>query len=188
MKLVLLAAVLFQVCALRGEESVYDAKHTEAELPPGGEFIQHPKKSEIRYYWSNRPGQNLAGLCTSLDAGKTWNLLCYIFTFRKVFVHPETGVLYAIIDYTWLKEDKGYLVRANANKLVMSEDGRRWKDITRGRGYIADIIDVFQDPEHPQRVCMLTAVIRPTVFQASDDEYSKWTWYPAWEWEKRKHK
>jgi hypothetical protein len=180
-----------------GADSIYDIVHQRPDLPTGGAFAQHPDEKNVHYYYTNRllmwPDksnvQKHSGLYRSTDSGTTWKLVCYILEFHKLFIHPETNVLYAIIGYDWLKNDEeGYLVRCSATKIVMSEDGKHWKDITGGNGYVADLVDIFQDPDHPRRVCLAASVMRGYVLQATDDAYSKWTWYKEWDWEKRPKK
>jgi len=178
-------------------QSLYDRVHAEADLPTGGKCVDHPKKPGVRYYFTNRlamwgdksnTGRH-SGLYMSEDGGATWKLRCYIFEFQKLFIHPETGTLYAIIYYEWLKDDEdGFLHQHCANKAVMSDDGRHWKDITGGYGYIADITGIIADPDHPRRVCLEACVGRGYVLQASDDSYSRWTWYREREWPERKRK
>lgn len=162
-----------------------EANQMEAMLPPNGTYIKDPNKPEIQYYWSNTSGKYRAGLYKSSDSGTNWTILTGIFNFRKVYLHPETGVLYAIINYSWLDEGGEYLVSHSADKIIMSEDGKHWKNITRGPGYIADIVDIFQDPDHPKRICITTCIIRICVQQSDDDEYSNWKNYAIWTWKER---
>lgn len=177
------------------EQTIYDRIHKKADLPTGGEFVKHPKNPKVQYYFTNRlrmwkdksNTRKHAGLYISEDDGDTWNLRCNFFEFQKLFIHPETGKLYCIIDYTWLKENKeGFLWPHFANKALMSEDGKHWKDITEGNGYIANIFGIMEDPDNPGRVCLQACVIRAYILQSKDDAYSKWTWYKVWEWPNRK--
>lgn len=179
------------------EQTIYDRVHKKSALPTGGEFVTNPKNPKLQYYFTNRlrmwkdksNAQKHSGLYVSEDGGATWKLRCYFLEFQHLFVHPKTGVLYSIIHYTWLEENKeGFLWPHSANKALMSEDGKHWKDITGGNGYIADIAGIITDPDNPDRVCLQVVSIRGYVLQAKDEKYSKWTWYRAWDWPKRKEK
>jgi hypothetical protein len=179
------------------QQTIYDRVHKTSELPTGGDFVEHPKKRKLQYYFTNRlrmwkdktNAQKHSGLYVSEDGGNTWKLRCYFFEFQELFLHPETGKLYCIIDYTWLAKNKeGFLWPHSANKALMSEDGKHWEDITGGNGYIADITGIVADPDNPDRVCLHASIIRPYVLQSEDEAYSKWTWYRVWGWPKRKKK
>jgi hypothetical protein len=116
------------------------------------------------------------GLYVSRDGGKTWRLLERRFEFMKLIVHPDTGHLFAIIGYHWLATDPkdGTLQSYSSNKIMTSTDGRRWKDITGGQGYITDLVDIFKDPNNPGRVCLYSGVGRLHIFQAKDERYTDW--------------
>jgi len=176
------------------EGTIYDKIHKKADLPTGGEFVKHPKNAKVQYYFTNKSrmwndksnAQKHAGLYISEDGGDTWKLLCYFFQFNKLFIHPETGKLYCIIDYTWLAENRdGFLWPHTSNKALMSDDGKHWKDITGGNGYITDIASIIADPDNVGRICLRVAFVRPYILQAKDDDYSRWTWYKEWDWPKR---
>ena len=180
-----------------GEITIYDRIHKKGELPTGGEFVEHPKKPKVQYYFTNRMrmwkdkgnAQKHSGLYITEDGGDTWKLRCDVFEFQTLFIHPESEKLYSIIDYTWLEENKeGFLESCFANKALISEDGRRWKDITGGNGYIATITGIMADPDNPGRVCLKASLMRACILQSEDAEYSKWTWYRAWDWPKRKER
>jgi hypothetical protein len=177
------------------EGAIYDKAHKKADLPTGGEFVEHPKKGNVKYYfinqsrmWINKENaQKHSGLYISEDSGETWKLLCYFFEFRELFIHPETGKLFSVIEYKWLEANKdGFLVPHSSSKALMSDDGKHWKDITGGRGYITDITGIIADPDNSGRVCLQVNRIRNYIFQAKDDKYSKWISYKQWDWPKRK--
>jgi hypothetical protein len=168
------------------EQSVYDVDHEKADLPGPGEMIADPKSKDVVYYFTNRflmwnrkaNTGKLAGLYVSKDGGKTWRLQCHMFEFHKLFIHPDSGRLFAIIGYEWIETDPkdGMLQQCSSNKVISSADGRRWKDITGERIHIAGLRSIFKDPDNAGRVCMLGGVIRGYVFQAKDDEYTDWNW------------
>lgn len=191
------AAVLMMLASSnfgQAPKSLYEKVHQRAELPSGGEFVSHPKKDTVVFYYTNRHlmwadksnTQKHSGLYISRDGGGTWRLLCYFFEFKKVFIHPETERLYAIIEYKWLDTDeRGFLVPHIADKALESSDGKNWKDIMGKQKYVATLYDIFVDPDNPQRVCLKASVIRPVIMQSVDDIYTEWEWYRAWDWPDR---
>jgi len=188
---VLTVLAFLPFCRADDEVSIYDKIPSRSELPTGGTFIDDPTRQDREYYFTNRqamwpdPGnaRKHSGLYLSDDGGKTWKLRCHFFEFEHVFPHPKTGTLYAIIDYTWLAENKeGFLWPHYANKALMSRDGRHWKDITGPPGYVADMTGFMVDPDHPSRVCVQAWGLRPHILQSSDDTYSTWTWHDGRDW------
>jgi hypothetical protein len=188
--LLLTASVIF------GQEriSIYEKVHGRADLPTGGEFVSHPRKELVEFYhanrmqmWSDRSNaQKHSGLYISSDGGETWKLLCHFFEFNKLFIHPETEKLYAIIRYEWLDpNEKGYLVPHIADKALESSDGKNWKDIMGKQKYVATIYDIFVDPDNSKRVCLRVNVMRAEILQSSDDNYTGWEWYRAEQWDYR---
>lgn len=165
---------------------IYAKDHKKADLPGPGEEIANPKDETIVYYITNSQRMwgrkaNVGkhpGLYVSKDGGKTWRLWCLSFEFQKLFVHPDRGRLFAIILYESLKTDakEGTLEHYYSNKIIMSSDGKKWKDITRGQGYITGLYGIFRDPDNPSRVCLEACLLRPYVLQAKDDDYSDWSW------------
>lgn len=171
--------------------AAYQEVYTTADLMEGGKMVADPTREGLRYYvaqewlrWQapdnyRRP----PGLFLSKDGGKTWRTLSRQFEFEDLFVHPSSGELFAIIESQSLKTDEdGFLQHCFANKIVRSADGHHWKDITRGPGYVADLVSIFQDPDHPSRICLGASVIRYCVLQYTDDAYSDWTWTHGGTW------
>lgn len=176
-----LTALLLALSAVSADISG-GSKLPKSDLPSGGKFVQHPSEQIVQYYYGGRH----SGLFVSWDRGNTWTRLS-TFSFRNVFVHPETGKLFAAINYEWLDENKdGYLVQSYSCKVLRSEDGKKWKDITPGRSHIPMVFDVFQDPDDPVRVCFRAHALRTYIYQATDDEYSEWTNYREGQWNMRK--
>ena len=169
----------------------YTDVYGREDLMEGGQLVVDPLDDSIRYYvssdWAAWKPENRGkpiGLLVSFDRGETWRVLSRAFEFLSLFVHPEDGRLYAIIQYEWQQDDdEGFLRRHHANKVVVSEDGKRWRDITRGPGYVATLSEVFQDPDHPDRVCVRGNILRSYVMQYTDDQYSDWVMIRAWDWE-----
>jgi hypothetical protein len=151
-------------------DPVYRETIKRTDLVPGGQLVVDPLDAGLRYYV--HPS---AGLLVSHDRGESWRVLSRAFEFQFLFVHPFSGKLFAIIDYRWFETDKdGFLQHPEANKIVVSDDGRKWKDITRGRGY-ALLVDIEQDPQFPNRVEMsANGSIRPYRLRYNDDECKSW--------------
>ncbi|HEX4612407.1 MAG TPA: TIGR03067 domain-containing protein, partial [Urbifossiella sp.] len=170
-------------------EGIYDRVHSKADLPGPGTEVPSPKDRTLVYYHTNTqrmwggPGNagKHPGLYASRDGGKTWKLLNSSFEFERLFVHPATGHLFAVIDHTWLATEAkdGPIQRLHAEKAVTSSDGGTWKDITPSPGYVADILDIFADPDHPGRVCLYANIIRDYILRPKDDRYTDWDWIPA---------
>jgi hypothetical protein len=174
--------------------TIYDQIHNKADLPTGGKFVEHPNDSNIHYYFTTTLGmwpdkenaQKHSGLYISKDNGETWNLICNFFEFTKLFIHPGTGKLYCIIRHTWLEtNEEGFLWPHTADKALMSNDGKHWKELIKGNG-IADIADIIADPDNFGRVCLKIIVIRGYILQSKDDDYSEWIKYKEWDWPNRK--
>jgi hypothetical protein len=168
------------------EVGIYEKVHKRAELPAPGEVVNSPKGKDIVYYFANtrrmwgEPGNvgKHAGLYASKDGAKTWRLITTSYEFEKLFIHPDTNQLFAIITYDWLAtgEKDGLLHHYYSNKIITSADGAKWKDITGGRGYITELLSIFADPDHPGRVCLEASGIRGYVLQSKDERYSDWNW------------
>jgi hypothetical protein len=170
---------------VRDEVSIYDVEHKKADLPGPGTVVEDPKDKKVVYYLTNRlrmwgEKANVGkhpGLYRSADGGKTWRLRCTTFEFEKLFVHPDTGHLFAVVAHDWLvTAPDGTLERHFANKALTSTDGDKWKDITGSRGYIADVIGIFPDPDNAGRVCLRANGIRGYVLQSTDEKYGDWNW------------
>ena len=168
------------------EQSIYDVDYKKADLPGPGEVVANPKKKDVVYYitntqlmWGDKANVGKhPGLYVSKDGGKTWRLLDHRFEFIKLFVHPDTGHLFAIIGYDWLATDPkdGALQSYSSNKIITSTEGRPWKDISGGQGHITELTAIFKDPDNPGRVCLSASGVRGYVLQAKDDDYSNWNW------------
>ncbi len=172
-----------------------DQKHyTQKDLPIGGQYVHSPKEDKTRYYHVESASisahrenfQKLRGLFKSMDGGATWELRCDCFDFNLLYVHPTTGALFSVITSQPLESGRdGFLVRRSLQKILMSIDGSRWKDITGPRMPINEISRIFQDPYHPTRVCLEGSGIRLYTLQANDDQYTNWTGYQQSDWEAR---
>lgn len=149
---------------------VYHDVIKRADLISGGQLVIDPLDADLRYYVHRS-----TGLLVSHDRGESWRVLSRQFEFQYLFVHPLSGKLYAIIDYQWFETDKdGFLQHPDAGKILVSDDGRKWRDITRGNGY-AMLVDIAQDPDFPNRVCMgANGAIRPYRLRFNDDECTSW--------------
>jgi RNA polymerase sigma factor (sigma-70 family) len=167
-------------------KNIYEVDLQRVHLPGPGDMVPDPRDKKVVYYITNRlrmwgdkwnVGKH-SGLYVSRDAGKTWRLLCNKFEFEKLLVHPDTDQLFAIITSEWLATDKqtGMLEHHQANKAITSTDGKKWKDITGGQGYVADLTGLIPDPDHKGQVCLRANLIRGYVLQAKDAQYTDWNW------------
>jgi hypothetical protein len=164
-----------------------DYTFTKATLPAGGKFLQDPQNNNIQYYWAYVPSPIITVLYASTDGGAVWKPRSHGFPISQVFIHPKTGVLYAVVrDGVLTTGSDGYTRPASAEKIIMSADGRQWKDITPLHDHFPQIMSIFQDPDNPNRVCFFEWDIRGNFFQAVDDEYSVWKSFRAGQWENRK--
>jgi hypothetical protein len=197
LRIVFLAAFLVAAAATartapapeRKSQSIYERILKKSDLPGPGEEVADPKDAKVVYYLTNSQRmwgkkENVGkhpGLYTSKDRGQTWRLLCLNFEFQKLYIHPDTGRLFAIIGYDWLdtNEEDGTLEHCSSNKIITSTDGRRWKDISGKQGYITDLYGIFRDPDNAGRVCLEGCAIRAYVLQAKDEQYSEWNWLRA---------
>jgi hypothetical protein len=127
----------------------------KSALPLGGNLVKNQKNKLEPYYFVNkwalrRHAANVkkyAELYRSLDDGKTWKLVCPFFDFTDVFVHPDTGKVFAIIRVEWLAPNsKGFLVPHSADKIISSENGTDWKHITGNRKYVATLMKIIAQP------------------------------------------
>lgn len=174
-------------------QDAYQTVRKKGDLPTGGEFVANPKKKSEIYYFTNASrmwtdksnAQKHSGLYRSADEGQTWNLVCDFFEFKELFINPRTGKLFAIIEDKWLAEHNEYLVPHRADKAIASTDGKRWTDIMGKQKHVAMLSNIFQDPDHPDRVCLEYSLIRGIVLQAKDDNYSDWDSMVISEWEKK---
>lgn len=143
-----------------------------------GQTVIDPFEAGLRFRvagpWRPEDRGKLAGLFFSRDGGETWHVLSQRFDFVRLFVHPLTGRLFAIVDYRWLETGPdGFLGAHSAYKILVSDDGQRWKDITRGPGY-ALLATIEQDPEFPNRVKLTANGIRPYILRYDDDAFTSW--------------
>jgi hypothetical protein len=170
----------------RDDQDIHGVEQKKTDLPGPGEVVADPTtKDGVSYVtntlrmWGDKANVGKhPGLYISKDGGKTWRLRDCRFEFEKLFVHPDTGHLFAIIRYDSLATDPddGTLQSCSSNKIITSTDGHKWKDITGRQGYITGLGDVFKDPDHPERVCLYGGITRPYVFQAKDEQYTDWNW------------
>lgn len=164
-------------------------------IASGVYHINHPLKPKVKFSIVNRfrmddemrEFERYPGLYRSIDNGDTWKLHCSTFEFVRLYIHPKTGRFYAIIRDEWIEQGEGgILSRYISNMIITSEDGKKWKNITRGNGRFSEIYDIFQDPDNPNRVCVKTNNVRSYIWQSKDLEYTKWIVYKSWDWPERR--
>jgi len=164
--------------------------YKKTDFPVGVEFHQDPKDKQVIYCLITRErlkadtsnaqtkAQMPPGLYGSTDAGATWALLTEAFQFKQVFIHPNTGELFAIIeDNTIAPRADGFLAVQHFDKAVVSTDGKQWKDIMGQQQRVAGLSHIFIDPDHPNRVRLIGSSIGSGgryYLIAADDSYSAW--------------
>jgi hypothetical protein len=140
-----------------------------------GQFAVSQANSNVVYFWPLSAFDTRGSLYVSSDAGARWTLVSDDYGFSSVFQNQD-GRLYATI---WKKV--GGSSQGVHSRLIMSENGgKSWKDISQN--IFGDLISVFSDPKHPNRVCVMGNSIRGYIFESADDDYSKWTATVEWNW------
>jgi len=149
-------------------------------MTPYRQFSVSEANSNVVYFCATTNSTN-GCLYASKDAGATWKLVSDKYGFEVAHQNRD-GRLYAII---W--QNIPGSTNAIQTKLIMSENGgRAWKDISGN--IFAQMLNLFSDPKHPNRICVGAWGIRAYVFEAVDDDYSKWTGNREWEWRTRLEK
>lgn len=169
-------------------------------LPAGGIMSTHPIHPEVKFYhtllylFEQKPQADpgMRGLWVSRDQGKTWlKVACGIRDFEYLFIHPQTGVMFASVSSQPFRQlDGGTLVTGSECRIVTSVDGRDWRDISPDVGHDNIYGAVFRDPDSTNRVCVYSADhLRyrscPVFYQAKDDKYEGWRSYTYEEWSTR---
>ena len=151
------------------------------DLPASGTFVPDPRNASTVYYFTRAPraARKNPGLYRSGDGGKSFKLLCPFLKFERLFIHPDTGRLFAIVGDEYLAANRaGFLTPAIGNKVVASDDGRLWKDITGKPGYLP-VHGIETDPTHPGRIRLEGTYLRGFLLEALDDEYTGWKQIPG---------
>jgi hypothetical protein len=176
-------------------------RYTKAELPADGRFLRHANGSEYYFVSADilRRRANLGALpglyYSPADSGGQFQILRTDLDFRDVYVHPVTGKLFAIIRWQHVYQGKDDVIAEDIGMIAMSNDGRKWKDVTppdfsvnvsMRKAVVTGKIQ--QDPERPNRVCVVRRDPHDLgyggfgygedrtgfVLRASDDEHTKW--------------
>jgi hypothetical protein len=172
-----------------------DSVLAQTDLPKPGVFPPVPAGSKLLYYLAY-PGSvcddaadagKLSGLYLSSDGGQTWRNVRADLRMYEVFVHPDTGWLYALITIERFQTDfeTDHLLIGQRSKILRSANGRDWIDISGADESFTEAFGIFADPDHPGRVCFRNAVMRPYVLQSMDGAYAKWRWYHTSQWRER---
>jgi hypothetical protein len=106
------------------------------------------------------------GLYRSQDQGETWELVSNAYNFGEM-VHLPNGRLFALAG-PWNDTSKPQVV------LFSESGGKEWKDITNNIGKDYPCLSIIRDPDHLQRVCLLSAFTMRTggmILQAADDKF-----------------
>ncbi len=188
-------------------DELYVKQHSApsgSDLPAGGTLLVHPTNPAVIYYYTVRrlmdqmpqnAGRKEPGLYISTDKGRDWCLLGDRGTdYLKLYIHPKSGVLFAIMEnpYLFTKPD-GSIITRHDKTLATSTDGGEWNDINPA-GVIFNPFGIVPDPDHPSRICVLAqSAGQIRVYQALTNDYSEWKGYsdlewakahPTWNWER----
>jgi hypothetical protein len=113
----------------------------------------------------------------SSDGGGEWKFLTGDFKFKQLFVHPDTGALFAVAEYYRPPDNTsgGSGETLEADKVVTSVDGINWRDITGRSRDFGRVIQISADPGHAGRICLsLFGAIRVYALCAADDSHDGW--------------
>lgn len=153
---------------------------TPKSMPLGGKFAKQPDSSDLVIYFASThvdPGEKEFGLYLSRDEGQTWRLMSDEHHFKNVFLHKNRQ-LFAIVEERFITDMGQKAVR---DRILVSFDlGLTWEDITGDIGM--QLFDIFQDPDHPDLVCLRGQTVRIYVLQAEDEDYDWEMVREYWEW------
>jgi hypothetical protein len=181
-------------------ERKWERLPTPATMPLGGSFARQPAGHDRVYYHASaltkREGsdtQNLIeGLYRSDDLGQSWHAVNTEHRFKEVFLHPS-GDLYAIIVATKNTHaggigldkpplDAGKPPSNRIDRIYLSHDaGTTWMDISSDLSLGLRLYHIFQDPDHPDLVCLRHDGFQAYVLQANDKN-NKWNEIKEAEW------
>lgn len=103
--------------------------------------------------------------------------------FEEVLVHPETEAIFAVILDEFLDRDtNGVLVAKGGRKVVMSLNTNDWKDITPSGGRLPNVLCIFPDPDHTNRICILCQERDLVVFQSQTNDFAVWRKHSGDQW------
>jgi hypothetical protein len=167
------------------------------KLPLGGTFYQHPRHPGVQYYFLPEPRYR-GDLCQAKhvtlfktnNGGKHW-IPATSYAMKRLYMNPVTGDLFGILNYkviTSLADEESNeassIVWASVDRPIVSSDGENWRDLMHGsrEDSVTVFLDFFQDPQQPQRTCVLASRAKLYILIASDDRHTSWTWFRHWEW------
>lgn len=164
--------------------SVPPRQYAPDELPKGGRLVTGA--DGVARYWFVPSSEiatrkenfgKRAGLyfCSGRGSDR-FELLESRFDVLDFFVHPTTRTLYAVFRTSSVAPGPdGFLKRVNRDMVAKSENGTDWKEISPKSGLTPrEPYSLIQDPDHPNRVCVVMGVVHRGVLQSKDDEYSAW--------------
>ena len=181
-------------------EKVWRKMPTPISMPLGGQLAQVSAVSpRLIYYTGNEFGtfsfaKIKGSLFVSEDAGKTWTASSIDQDVLDAFMQPD-GSIFAVTqtmvttspgeNATWTTDANGVNDYPSQHLLVSRDNGHAWKDITPTLRSGFGLYGLFQDPDHPDLVCVSSTMInhaaRRFIFQAADETY-QWQEFPDEEW------
>ncbi|HUB68250.1 MAG TPA: sialidase family protein, partial [Candidatus Methylacidiphilales bacterium] len=177
-------------------EKVWRKQVTPISMQNGGSLVQESAVSPKLVYYTGWGGFGFPTngkegcLFVSEDAGKTWTPSSLSQNVMHAFITPD-GSIFAATEgivttpppprggyLTWTTDKDGVKHYPSVHLLVSRDNGHGWKDITPPLQSGFGLDSIFQDPDHPNRVCVSSSAInhssRDFFYQASDDTYSSW--------------
>ena len=136
---------------------------TKEELPVGGKIIIRPDSPKEVLYWISwstlhlnaKNIQKAAGFYRSEDSGKTWYLRSNDLEFRSVFVHSESGAIYGeILEESLFTDEEGFVREVSRHRLLVSDDGYNWRDLSKDPFYARAFIRIWEDPTQTKEICI----------------------------------
>jgi len=135
-------------------------------------------------------------LFVSEDAGKNWTTASLDQNVLDAFAHPN-GSIFAVTetvnttsyppggDSISTTDKNGVAHYPHDHLLVSRDNGRDWTEITPTLRSAFGLFGIFQDPDHPDLICVRSAEINHTsrtFFYQADDSHYHWKEIPFERW------
>mgnify|MGYP006298652063 CR=1 FL=1 len=170
-------------------EAYIKKKLAENGLPYGGSWAWHPRKPTTLYFTLEKViyrdpvnAGKFSGLWLTTNECESFKRLGTFQNVGKALVHPETEAFFILAGAdTFESYGDGFVREGTQCKLLVSQKGIHWEDITPGREDMVPYRYIFPDPDHPDRICIYDHYEK--IHQSMDADYEKWKQYTRQEWE-----